>query len=98
MKAPFVREDILMILRTRTAGAETRKLGETLVERMRHGAPLQQVAEDSALEIVDAGMVTRSDKQPERDIKVEAFRMPMPECLARFCYCLSAWRVPRGGW
>jgi peptidyl-prolyl cis-trans isomerase D len=74
-----VREDILMILRTRTAGDETLKLGETLVERMRHGASLQQVAEDSALEIVDAGMVTRSDNQPEREIKVEAFRMPMPE-------------------
>lgn len=74
-----VREDILAILRTRTAGTRTRELGETLVERMRLGASLKQVAEDNELEIIDAGMVTRSDNQPERDIRAETFRMPMPE-------------------
>jgi hypothetical protein len=46
---------------------------------MRLGTSLQQLAEDNELEIVDAGMVTRSDNQPERDIRAETFRMPVPE-------------------
>ena len=74
-----VHEDILAILRTRSAGTKTRELGEKLVEGMRLGASLKKVAEDNALEIVEAGMVSRSDKELDPEIKAETFRMPLPE-------------------
>lgn len=72
-----VRDAIAANLRTQNARSATAEQGAALLERLKAGAPLDNLASELQLEMQDAGFVARDGSgKHDRQIVMEAFRIP----------------------
>lgn len=71
-----VRGPIEQALRQQAAADAAREQGAALLERLKAGATLKEIAGELALELQDAGFITRNDSKHSREIVAEAFSVP----------------------
>ena len=71
-----VRDAIQATLRNQALREAAQAHGQTLIERLQAGAPLDTLAKELRLEVTDAGFVQRTAADHDREIIAEAFRIP----------------------
>ena len=73
-----VREEITRKVNDLKARNLVSREGENLLQELRSGTPLGEIAKKLDTELMDSGLITRNSDKPDRVIIQEAFLMPEP--------------------
>lgn len=74
-----VRDEVVDAVKRKKGREITLSSGKALLERVRAGEALQEVANEQGVEVIETGLIERTDPGVDRDIVATAFSMKKPQ-------------------